>query len=71
MPAVATRQNVDLEKLESFRDYLSHNPNKGKLQLEAKALYEGQVGRSTVHIGPYALDGERISVREDVGTRAR
>ncbi len=61
MPATATDQNVDLQQLESFREFLAQNPDKGKLQLEAKAVYEGQVGRSTVHIGPYALDGKRIN----------
>ncbi len=53
-------QNVDLEKLQGFRSFLQDNPDKGKLVLEARALYEGQVGRSTVHIGPYELDGNRV-----------
>ncbi len=53
-------QNVDLEKLDAFREFLVNNPEKGKLRLEACALYEGQVGRSTVHVGPYELDGQRV-----------
>ncbi len=60
MPAIANRHNVDMEKLESFREFLSNNPAKGKLNLEARAVYEGQVGRSTVHVGPYSLDGKRV-----------
>jgi len=53
-------QNVDLDKLDGFRTFLTDNPEKGRLKLEARAIYEGQVGRSTVHIGPYELDGSRI-----------
>jgi uncharacterized OsmC-like protein len=53
-------QNVDLDKLTAFRSFLKDNPDKGQLKLEARALYEGQVGRSTVHIGPYELDGNRV-----------
>lgn len=49
-------QNVDVEKLEEFRNFLKENPEKARLKLEARAVYEGQVGRSTVHIGPYDLD---------------
>ena len=54
------RQNVDLDKLDSFRSFLDQNPEKVRLNLEATAHYEGQAGRSTVHVGPYALDGERV-----------
>lgn len=50
------RQNLDVDKLEDFRDFLSENPDKGHLHLQVKAIYEGQAGRSTVHIGPYGLD---------------
>ena len=57
---MAIRQNVDIEKLEAFRSFLSDNPDKGKLHLQAKAVYEGQAGRSTVHVGPYALDDASI-----------
>jgi len=49
-------QNVNIEKLEDFRTFLKENPEKARLKLEARAVYEGQVGRSTVHIGPYQLD---------------
>ena len=54
------RQNVNVEKLEGFRSFLNDNPDKGKLHLEVKAIYEGQAGRSTVHVGPYALDDAKI-----------
>ncbi len=54
------RQNVDLEKLNGFRDFLDENPEQGRLHLTAKAIYEGQVGRSTVHVGPYGLDDATI-----------
>jgi hypothetical protein len=53
-------QNVDLEKLNAFRSFLKENPDKGQLKLEARAIYEDQVGRSTVHIGSYELNGDRI-----------
>jgi len=54
------RQHVDIEKLEGFRSFLMDNPDKGKLHLEVKALYEGEVGRSTVHIGRFAIDNQVI-----------
>jgi uncharacterized OsmC-like protein len=57
---MTVRQNVDLEKLNGFRDFLEENPEQGRLHLTAKALYEGQVGRSTVHVGPYGLDDAKI-----------
>lgn len=57
---MSVRQNIDIDKLNAFRQFLNDNPEKGRLSLQAKALYEGQAGRSTVHIGPYALDGTRI-----------
>lgn len=53
-------QNVNIEKLEDFRTFLKENPEKAYLKLEARAIYEGQVGRSTVHIGPYQLDNDTI-----------
>lgn len=53
-------QNVNIEKLEEFRTFLKENPEKAHLKLEARAIYEGQVGRSTVHIGPYQLDDTKI-----------
>ena len=49
---------MDLDKLESFRQGLGKNP--GKLGLEVRGVWEGHSGRSTVHIGPYALNGSRI-----------
>lgn len=52
--------NINVDKLEEFRSFLKDNPDKGRLSLEAKAVYEGQAGRSTVHIGPYALDDTHI-----------
>jgi uncharacterized OsmC-like protein len=55
------RQNVDIEKLDGFRTYLKDNPEKARLSLEAKAVYEGQAGRSTVHIGRFAIDGDEIN----------
>lgn len=57
---MTTKQNIDLDKLEGFRTFLKDNPEKVQLSLEAKAVYEGQVGRSLVHIGKYALDGEVV-----------
>ncbi|MHA1109216.1 MAG: OsmC family protein [Alphaproteobacteria bacterium] len=54
------KQNIDLEKLEGFRTFLKDNPEKVRLKLEAKALYEGQVGRCLVHIGKYGLDEDVI-----------
>lgn len=57
---MAISQNIDLDKLEGFRTFLKDNPEKVRLSLEAKAVYEGQVGRSLVHIGKYALDGEVV-----------
>ena len=57
---MTVRQNVDLDKLNGFRDFLDENPEQGRLHLKAKALYEGQVGRSTVHVGPYGLDDDTI-----------
>ena len=40
------KQNVDVEKLEGFRTFMKDNPEKVQLSLEAKAVYEGQVGRN-------------------------
>jgi uncharacterized OsmC-like protein len=54
------RQNVDVDKLEEFRNFLADNPEKARLHLEAKAIYEEQAGRSTVHIGPFAVDDQKI-----------
>lgn len=57
---MTVRDNIDIGKLEGFRDFLKENPDKGKLRLQAKAIYEGQVGRSIVHIGPYAVDEKKV-----------
>lgn len=54
------RENLDVGKLEEFRQFLQDNPDKGVLSLEAVAVYEGQAGRSTIHIGPFSIDGERV-----------
>ena len=57
---MTTRQHVDIDKHEQFRSFLKANPDKGRLRLEAKAIYEGQAGRSTVHVGPFGLDDQDI-----------
>ncbi len=57
---MTVKQHVDIDKLESFRTFLGENPDKVRLHLEAKAVYEGQAGRSLVHIGKYGLDDEEI-----------
>jgi len=49
---------MDLDKLEAFRAALGENPV--VLGLEARGVWEGHSGRSTIHIGPYELGGERI-----------
>lgn len=54
------RQKLNVETLEKFRGFLQDNPDKGKLHLQVKAIYEGHAGRSTVHVGPYGLDEERV-----------
>ncbi len=54
------QQNLDVEKFEGFRTFLKDNPEKVRLSLEARAVYEGQAGRSTVHIGRFSMDGEEI-----------
>lgn len=58
---MTTRQSINIEKLEGFRSFLEDNPDKAKLHLRAKAIYEGQAGRSLVHIGPYAIDDDTIN----------
>jgi uncharacterized OsmC-like protein len=57
---MTTRQNINVDTLEDFRTFLKDNPNKGKLHLEAKAVYEGQAGRSMIHVGPFAVDDTAI-----------
>ena len=49
---------MDLEKLEAFRTALRENPV--VLGLEARGVWEGHSGRSTIHIGPFNIGGERI-----------
>lgn len=49
---------MDLDKLEAFRSALKESPI--ILGLAARGIWEGHSGRSTVHIGPYELGGERI-----------
>lgn len=49
---------VDTSKLEEFRSAQKSNPV--ILGLKAKALWDGEMGRATVHIGPYQLNGDRI-----------
>ena len=49
---------MDLDKLEAFRSALRENPV--VLGLKARSVWEGHSGRSTVHIGPYELGGQRI-----------
>ena len=49
---------MDLGKLEAFRAALKDSPV--TLGLEAKAIWEGHSGRSTVHIGPYDLGDQHI-----------
>ena len=57
---MTVRENLDVEKFEGFRTFLKDNPEKARLSLEAKAVYEGQAGRSTVHIGRFSIDGEEV-----------
>ena len=59
---MTTRQNINIDTLEEFRSFLNANPEKGKLHLEAKATYEGQAGRSVIHVGPFALDDTVIDL---------
>jgi uncharacterized OsmC-like protein len=49
---------MDLDKLEAFRSAIKENPV--VLGLDARGVWEGHSGRSTVHIGPYNLGGQKI-----------
>ena len=49
---------MDMDKLEGFRKAIAKNPV--HLGLEVTGTWEGHSGRSTVHIGPYQLNGDRI-----------
>ncbi len=55
---MTVRQHVNIEKLEQFRTFLAQNPDKGKLHLQVNATYEGEAGRSNVHIGRFGIDDE-------------
>jgi uncharacterized OsmC-like protein len=57
---VTTRQNIDVGTLEKFREALDQAPNAGKLHMEASAVYQGEAGRSMVHVGPFAIDDTAI-----------
>jgi uncharacterized OsmC-like protein len=56
--ATKIASGMDLDKLEAFRAALKESPV--VLGLEARGVWEGHSGRSTVHIGPYELAGDRI-----------
>ena len=58
MATHAIVHGMDIEKLEQFRANLKDKPV--TLGLEATGIWEGHSGRSTVHIGPYKLDDQRI-----------
>jgi uncharacterized OsmC-like protein len=58
MPNNKIIAGMDLDKLEAFRTALRETPV--KLGLQAKAVWEGHSGRSTVHIGPYDLGDQHI-----------
>ena len=49
---------VDTSKLEGFRSAIQKEPL--TLGLKAKALWDGEMGRATVHIGPYKLGDQEI-----------
>jgi uncharacterized OsmC-like protein len=52
------RQKVNLDTMESFRNFLNENPDKGKLHLEARAVYQGQAGQCQINVGRFSLDDE-------------
>jgi len=54
------KHGVDVEEFKSFTDWLGQDPEKGYLTLRSEGFYDGVVGRSTVHTGPYDLDDETI-----------
>lgn len=57
---MTVRHNIDIDTLEAFRAFLDDNPDKGRIHLEAKAVYHGQAGRSIIHVGPFAIDDAAI-----------
>ncbi len=58
MAEINVVNGMDIEKLEAFRQSLESDPV--ILGLSAMGIWEGHSGRSTVHIGPYVLGGDRI-----------
>ena len=58
MAEINVVNGMDIEKLEAFRQSLDGDPV--ILGLSALGIWEGHSGRSTVHIGPYVLGGDRI-----------
>lgn len=56
----AIKHGVDTDQFQAFIDWLEDNPENGFLTLRSEGFYDGTVGRSTVHIGPYDLDGDTI-----------
>jgi uncharacterized OsmC-like protein len=57
---MTVRENINLDTMESFRNYLKDNPEKGNLRLEAKAVYEGHAGQSVIHVGRFSVDEETV-----------
>ena len=55
---------MDLDKLEAFRSALKQNPV--ILGLEARGVWEGHSGRSTIHIGPFVLGGEKSTAKPGI-----
>lgn len=49
---------VDTAKLEDFRKAQKENPV--NLGLSAKAIWEGEMGRANIHIGPFKLNDDTI-----------
>ncbi len=49
---------MDIEKLEAFRKGMKESPP--ALGLHARGIWEGHSCRSTIHIGPFVLGGEKI-----------
>ncbi len=58
MAEINVVNGMDIEKLEAFRQSLESDPV--ILGLSAMGIWEGHSGRSTVHIRPYVLGGDRI-----------
>ena len=58
MTETSVVNGMDIGKLEAFRESLKESPV--TLGLEAKGIWEGHSGRSTVHIGDGAERGCRL-----------